>query len=455
MWFRLPLVFRLFFVVVLVVSSLTSFFWQSSLYYFLGGLFILFGVGSGAFRFKRFHIWASGGLVLFAAVSLAMNARYGRPNGGIISFLPSIALTMITVLVVTQGVKVEDLLLVFRRLPVIIKSILIAIPSSWSSIMTDFFHTRLSFKLSRSASWLEKRSLPQKFGALYEFFVIFAIIIGNTYDSMFKNWKHSKVWHHKLATLKPHDVYSLKYFPAIYDYLFSSNGISGEWKELLERYLRNKQNILEIGAGGGKLTSWLLGEKFNLAMSLEPNENLLNIANGKVREYNFSVSNGTFPEAIEKGKKFDAIVMHQNVFMELINQIEIKDLLNVLKEISSTDSCLLFDYPMNPAVPKKGETKTLFSGEIPQVGQVRYGFKYIGSDQNEGYQALLSCEICDINKVSTRYSYKMSIDFPTIVELAESIRAAGIMVKELRETSFFSFFSEKLGVFVLEPNGRS
>lgn len=453
MWFKIPLKYRaLSFLVLLVLSSI-SFIWQNLLYLIPSTLFFIVGLIVHAFHLKKMHIKILGVLILFIFYSIMLNVSQSKSVLGIMEFSSSMFFSLITILVLTQGIRVEEWLIILHKSPLLLKSIIIALSSGWSSMVIDLNNTLLTLKLSNSQNWGAKKSIPNKLSTKLEFYFYFAFNLGDMIYKTFINWTKKTIEFTYSSEIKPNEIYYLNYFTTMYDKIFLSNSICESWRCILEKYLVSKQNILEIGAGSGKLTNWLLENNYHLTESLEPNKDFVAIANERLSKHNFKIRNENFPPIQNATKKYDAIVMHQNVFLELTNETSILSIINSFKNLLVPNAILIFDYPVQPVIPPKNDYINLFHGPLDGIGEIKYGYEYLGSSSENKYSVLLKYEVLEHNRIKFSSNNVMSIFYPPIEEIINSIQCANFIVRENEETSYYSFFSLKLNILVFELNG--
>lgn len=451
MWYKISIQFRIFIVLSILTLSLITFIWQNIYYFIPAVLLLIIFLYLKAIKLYKFYFWIGIPILLFLIYSIILNSIYGTSSVGFISYLPSVLFTILTLLLVSHGIYIEEWIIISQNFAPVFRPIIIAIGSGRSSATKEFMDLRLAYKVSNSRFWLKDTALS-RLSALYELVVYFVINLAMFNYSNFKNWIRQNTNNTIENSMKIDEIYSVKYFPLIYDRLFTTLELSLNWENILEKYLRDKKNILEIGAGSGKLTEWLLKSKFNLVESLEPNSELRDLANDKLRQFEFQISQDSFSKEFDESKKFDAIVMHQNVFLELINQMPVDEIINKFKKILLPNSFVIFDYPINPEIPDNNAFNNLFSGEIQGVGLIKYGYKYLGAKNINNYQLQLIYEIYNRKKSMFILNYAMSVYLPVMDEIREKIIEHGITIAEIKETSYFSFFSKSLDVIVLQFN---
>ena len=129
MWFKIPLKYRaLSFLVLLVLSSI-SFIWQNLFYLILCTVLFILGLLVHAFHLKKLHIKILCVLILFVFYSIMLNVSQSKSVLGIMEFASSMFFSLITILVLTQGIRVEEWLVILHNSPLFLKSIIIALSS--------------------------------------------------------------------------------------------------------------------------------------------------------------------------------------------------------------------------------------------------------------------------------------------------------------------------------------
>jgi len=183
------------------------------------------------------------------------------------------------------------------------------------------------------------------------------------------------------------DVYDFPRFTEFVAYVFSSAPIAPLWMQKVES-LSPSDSVLEIGPGSGRLTAKLLERGISVT-AVERHE-LFCRRLARLEESwpgLLSVIGGVFPDV--DLRQYKHVLLHQNVFLELINQRGLKTILKALNDVRTCDGRILLDFPARFSPQANG---IIYQGEAGEVGRVKYEYSYNGSSRGV-HSATLSYEI--------------------------------------------------------------
>ena len=236
------------------------------------------------------------------------------------------------------------------------------------------------------------------------------------------------------------EVYSIPNFPEFVRRVFSADRISPDWLRNIQRF-GPRDLILEIGAGDGRLTSDLLRTGASV-VAVEPNTSF-NPADGVRqrggREEALRIIRGYFPNIPKE--RYSSIILHQNVFLEIANQIDERDLLAEFKNFLTPDGKILFDYISEPDPGKPHVPTTVFEGLIPGFGDIHYEREFIETHWGMRYETLLRFSLKQGNNLETHLRH-VEVRLSPLDALCRKISALGGHA-EVEDINAFTFFPGK------------
>jgi cyclopropane fatty-acyl-phospholipid synthase-like methyltransferase len=108
-----------------------------------------------------------------------------------------------------------------------------------------------------------------------------------------------------------------------YDYIFPQNKAQLDFIENISP-IKDNENILDVGAATGSLSSLLFSKSKNI-FAIDLNNDLLKIANSKYPDINFIYLDMLKIDSFFKSKKFDKIVSFGNTIVHLSTKDDIYD----------------------------------------------------------------------------------------------------------------------------------
>lgn len=235
------------------------------------------------------------------------------------------------------------------------------------------------------------------------------------------------------------DLYDLlPHFPKFIETVFSGMEISPDWVQKVSR-VKKSMKVLEIGAGHGRFTK-LLSKTRAFITSIEPNEHFYeSLTRNSVlkAKRNVKFLKAFFPYfSIDR---YDYIFLHQNVFLELINQLPGEQVVQHLHNLLVPDGKVILDY-IWPFSPKKNKQPvSIYQGEVPGLGRVTYSYSYLGEESKFNHRVELYFKIHRPDGKAISKKIRIKLFVPSWHEVENWIRKAGgkVMKKKLRSHSFF------------------
>jgi SAM-dependent methyltransferase len=238
------------------------------------------------------------------------------------------------------------------------------------------------------------------------------------------------------------DVYYFPEFPKVISHIFPQERVSQTWIERL-RYIPENATVLEIGAGSGRFTNHILRRSISVD-AVEQHEEFFNeLCTLRDSFPKLRPIRGLFPD-IELSV-YSHIIMHQNVFLELINESTLQETFDSLKRVLLPSGVILLDYPTCFSPPASGGV--LFKGSIPQLGKLQYMYEDHRS-LNSLHTSILIYQLVD---KARRYFVRarLSFEMPSMLDVRTAAETAGFefTVGPLENT--LSFFSSSMNLIQL------
>jgi SAM-dependent methyltransferase len=236
------------------------------------------------------------------------------------------------------------------------------------------------------------------------------------------------------------DVYDIPGFSDFVHRVFSPEKISSDWLRVLS-HLNSHDYVLEVGAGDGRLTSHLLGTGARVVAvepcrSFDPRKGCLL---GSPAEEKLRVVRGYFPTI--PTDKFSCIVLHQNVFTELVNQMDEGDLIVALKSFLAPGGRLLFDFVTDLDVGPVGQIQPIFHGPVTDLGNVVYEREFLGRHWGMRYETMLKFSY-ERNGIRQLQSLRVEARFPELDTVLRQMGAQGGQLS-VHPIDAFTFFPGK------------
>jgi SAM-dependent methyltransferase len=178
------------------------------------------------------------------------------------------------------------------------------------------------------------------------------------------------------------DVYDFPFFDDVIKRIFSAVSISAVWEEKL-RQLSKYSTVLEIGAGTGRLTAEILKTGASVC-AIERHKAFSDILQKTLSADDLTVISGAFPSG--SLGEFDFVFLHQNVFLEILNQVGPEITLKAIRDTLKIGAQAVLDYPNEFTPEREG---ILYKEELPDIGQVLYAYEYLGQSSHL-HRAILS-----------------------------------------------------------------
>src|SRR6056297_1495760 len=115
-----------------------------------------------------------------------------------------------------------------------------------------------------------------------------------------------------------------------------------KWTKFIDKRLKGKKEILEIGCGTGEITKRLADKNYKVT-AIDSSENMLVKAYEKLRRIpNIKVMKGDGTD-FKINNRFDGIVSTCDVVNYMIEDIELEKFINNSYKLLKQDGCMIFD----------------------------------------------------------------------------------------------------------------
>jgi SAM-dependent methyltransferase len=229
------------------------------------------------------------------------------------------------------------------------------------------------------------------------------------------------------------DVYDFPCFAEFIAAVFDQIPISSEWMHVINRAPRDAR-VLEIGAGTGRFTAKLLEGGLNVC-AVERHESFC-CALSTLREKvgaKLEVIRGSFPERTLD--KYDMVFLHQNVFLEIANEISVEDAINALNAVRTPHGKIFFDFVDDLSVKSEG---MLYDGNVDNIGRVRYGY----SEHRLDGQLRRTTLTYELSRREERFYVRTPLSFavPSVNEIVGLAARHGLTANMTAMGDSFTFF---------------
>ena len=192
------------------------------------------------------------------------------------------------------------------------------------------------------------------------------------------------------------DIYTMPGFSSFVRNVFTADRLSRDWLREIAA-LGPGDNVLEIGAGDGRVTRELLKTGAKIT-AVEPSPQFCPWLEQVARTQGVAgarVIDGYFPDIPHPNPDnredcYSHVIVHQNVFLEMANQMDYEDLLFELScFMRKPGGKMLFDYITDADPGEPFKTVPIFSGTVPGIGDVHYEREYMGYHGGMRYEVQL------------------------------------------------------------------
>lgn len=468
-WHRLPTSVRVAVIVALCALSVRPLFgWASQLALWLVLTLLFWGLG--AFRLFRLVNVAYLSIVsltlLYVILYLAIRHQPLSDAAEFAMNYPQFLMFMLAALIIASGgVLLEEWISVADRIPLVghaLSAIVISISAGFGSLGFILRRANESRRSSNPRGWAGLNTNTfARFG--YEFLDRIELLYTTTEfmrgllaPDINKWWRFRLKTQDsgELRTMRLDDIYEVDSFPQIYESVFAEKPISPEWLSVIEQYLAVTPNprVLEIGSGSGRLSFHLASLNVTVD-AIESNPFFVQIFRQRLEgngSHPVRIFHARFPETDHKGR-YDLVILHQNVMLELVNEMKLQVLWEALKAATADNGVVIFDYPTRFRFPDYGQRQALLNSSVPQVGQVQYSYTYNGLSDGH-HRARIYLETKGHDEIVKSHEFTLIGIAPEEVAILGEAKSAGFSFENRSKTEAFTFFPSELQIYVMRLN---
>jgi hypothetical protein len=232
------------------------------------------------------------------------------------------------------------------------------------------------------------------------------------------------------------EIYSVPEFARVFEQVFSKREVAPGWKKEILSCSSVGDQLLDIGAGNGRLSEWILSHGRHVD-SIEQHPHMFNLCKTALQKYrNARVYCESFPHYLGH-PPYQLIVLHQNVLLELINEpVSRESVFKSLAEATCWRGFVLADYLENYSPPALGKWNRLFAGKVWPFDWVEYGY-VITQFKSDETRAKLSLRD---NRGTPIRSLEISFSVPTLGEIANHANSVGLKLVRRVKINQLTFF---------------
>lgn len=238
-----------------------------------------------------------------------------------------------------------------------------------------------------------------------------------------------------LSYITLNEIYSVPEMRALFHAVFGGMSISTSWKQVIASLAKNGSTFLDVGAGGGRLAEWIQGLGASVT-AIEANKHMNEFCKFRLRDSDVHSLYGNFL-TMRTGYKYDVIVMHQNVFLELVNECQHnrKKLWSAVRNHMHESGILVFDYLIDFHPVPAGEAGEIYSRFIAGLGDVRYAYRVHSCLERE---ANIELELY-LNQ-NLAWAATLKFELPRLQAIIEEALHEGIEIHSIQPIDQFTFF---------------
>lgn len=424
-----------------------------------------------AFRINRFDLFVllMNLLTVFYLFLYVILSKHPLPSATpLIIYFPNTLLFLATAKLALLGISVEEWLFVLQRLPLLnrpLVTIALTLSTAFASGAVTLTSAWRNRALSLPRMWMElpdekaflvsettrahltnlKDKAEEGLGIFARMSVFLVALLRNLRDC---NTKEASVAATDTA-LGISSLYSSDMFRQFYLNTVDTHPISPEWAALLERRLMSGMTIADVGAGTGRLMV-LLSRLCKHVDAIEPNPQFYAMLQARLnaqRDSSVTLINGRFP-CQSVSHRYDAIILHQNTILELIDELGLDVLWSQLFVSLNTPGIVIFDYPAS-ILSLDTETVMRICEKLELNGRLYdYHYRYLGEAQ--GFQLLRGVFRChDQDGVRFTHEFTLRLRAHASTIILQSANNKGFTTLEKVPTSMNTLYPGGSEIYVL------
>jgi len=440
LWWRLSLWTRLGVILLLITASIipSSRFGVSVALWTVCTLALLL---ARAFKPRLLHLFYLGLTAMTCLYALLFAYAFRRPAADAFAFsrhYPEFMFYLLSAVLVTSGVRIQEWVWVCGRVPVLgtaVTTIVLAVSTAMNSLSHALQRATEAARIAAASSWFGDSPRRLSLSERAELAVVISAEMSGILSNSISRWRtRSQPVNAVASEFRPHEIYRVRYFPQVCDRVFGEAEINDEWQRALRAYCKPGQSVLEIGAGGGRLSS-LLSSWGCQVQAMEPNPYFATLFKSSYRHV--TLIEAMFPTAAVR-EVHDTIVLHRNVFIELINELSLAAVWAALRDALTSSGVVLLDYPLLAEPLQLGERHVALATEISSVGYVEYSYEVVEVD-GESVVAELSWNV-DSTVVRHHQRFRLRCYGPSLNCISQSAASVGLTLESETSLSTFTFY---------------
>jgi SAM-dependent methyltransferase len=388
---------------------------------------------------------------------------FKRPLNQAVSFwthYPEFMMYLLAVYLITSSVRLEEWVRLVIWIPyagVGLSAVIIVFPTGIASALTSITRATEAKSLSNPRSWYSPSRTRYRLESQLDKLEIWIPVFVETAFQLFfllTKWRRTlsitSTQKKMYDSLSLNDVYDIDFFPQIYDLVFGERPVTKEWQHMIEKHVLPGKTVLDLGAGPGRL-SLLMASLGASVDAIERNSYFADLLRKRAKERfgenHICVLETRFPND-SRASRYDTVVLHQNVMLELINEIGTEATWRALQSVALSGGVVLFDYPLRIRVPQPGQKVMLLDSTFPHFGHVQYGYVYEGI--NDGFhQANVTLTTVTNQGTAMTRNCTMRGTAPEVSGLLLDGERAGFYLDESLSTEAYTFFPSDMQVYAL------
>jgi SAM-dependent methyltransferase len=245
--------------------------------------------------------------------------------------------------------------------------------------------------------------------------------------------------------IKLHEVYCFDGFSELYAEISSKTQICPEWSKTIIDYLDEGMSVLDVGSGTGRLYEYIQDKCGDKYLGVEQNEFLYEYSKKK---YGDKFKNMFLPYGTLIGK-FDIVLMHQNVLIEIVNAVKLDDILISFSELLNDNGYLIFDYPEKFYEANMGEYIQVVDMVGDKGAQFIYGFVPINTDGIE-YNASLKVVCCFDNCHRQESDSVLGFKHLPLMNIIKKMTQSGFVLISNERCNIETYYPADINIIVMK-----
>jgi hypothetical protein len=250
-------------------------------------------------------------------------------------------------------------------------------------------------------------------------------------------------------SIRLYEIYEFDDFSLFYEMANADFRLCQEWNDAIRSYIHPGQRVLEIGSGMGQLGPIVksLGARYT---GVEQNESLFNYS---MNQYGKNYIHGFWPD-YSISEKYHVILMHKNVFIELVNASDEDHIISYLFNIIEDDGILIFDYPEIMGKLPYDEYVSVLNLKKGDGTSVAYGYTPVKCEDDRNC-ADLRIEWQFPGGKRSISSTRLEFSIPPLKGIVDLAERHGLELVLLSDCSISTFYPARMSLVILSNKHHS